>query len=153
MQRCPECGAPARPYSCEELFGTVLALDHSRRPPWGPLHGVTVACFLLQHPSRLPQGDLARPWAILHAYLGQGLPAVIRLTEGARHANSHRNRDVHLPGTVPGAPPAPPAPPPVAFGVTINDVARDGAFPADGFPERVTAWAQATVTAWIGERR
>jgi hypothetical protein len=32
----------------DELLGRLLALDHSRQPPWGPLHGVVVACHLLQ---------------------------------------------------------------------------------------------------------
>ncbi|GII96120.1 DUF5946 family protein [Sinosporangium siamense] len=145
MTRCPECGAPALPYTCEELFHAVLALDHSRLAPWGPLHGVTVACFLLQHPSRLPAGpDRTRTWAILHAYLDEGLPAVARLTARARRANSHRNRT----GVLPGAAAMPPAPEAPAYGVTIADVARDGTFPADGFPERVTAWARATADAW-----
>ncbi len=45
-------------------------------------------------------------------------------------------------------PPAPPGPPPSRFAVTIADVAQGGDFGADGFPERVTAWAAATVRAW-----
>ncbi|KOX13285.1 hypothetical protein ADK67_44460 [Saccharothrix sp. NRRL B-16348] len=143
MTRCPECGAPARPLSCEELFHVVLALDHSRRPPWGPLHGVTVSCFLLQHPSRLPAHDRARPWATLHAYLDGGLDAATRFTEGMRRANSHRGAG--LAEIVAGAPLGPP---PTAFTVTIGDVAEDGTFPAAGFPERVEAWAAATVAAW-----
>lgn len=148
VTRCPECGAPARPHSCEDLFGTVLALDHSRRAPWGPLHSVTVSCFLLQHPSRLPEAARARPWGVLHTYLDGGLPAVTRLTERARRANSHRGRDGRPPAAVPGFPPPPVTAPPAAFGVTIDDVAHDGTFPADGFPERVTAWAEAVVSAW-----
>lgn len=139
MTRCPECGA----LSCEELFHTVLALDHSRRPPWGPLHGVTVACFLLQHPSRQPAADRARTWTILWTYVTEGLAATNRLTEQARRANSHRNR-----GTQPPVADGPSGPPPAAFDVTIADVAMDGTFPAGGFPERVTAWAEATLTAW-----
>ncbi|TVT57409.1 hypothetical protein FNH05_07480 [Amycolatopsis rhizosphaerae] len=146
--RCPECGALAQPHSCEELFHLVLALDHSRRPPWGPLHGVTVSCFLLQHPSRLPASGRARSWAILHTYLNEGVSATTRLTERARRANSHRNTGSALPDIVPDvAPPSWTSSPPV-FRVTIADVAQDGTFPADGFPERVTAWAEATITAW-----
>lgn len=143
VTRCPECGA--EPASCEALFHTVLALDHSRRPPWGPLHGVTVACFLLQHPSRLPEADRSRPWAIVRTYVEEGLAATTRLTEQTRRANSHRR----------GAPPPehesiPPATPPTAFPVTIADVAVDGTFPAEGFADRVAAWAEATLTAWRG---
>ncbi|WP_158841066.1 DUF5946 family protein [Saccharothrix deserti] len=148
MTGCPECGAPAEPHSCEELFHVVLALDHSRRPPRGPLHGVTVSCFLLQHPSRLPAPDRARTWAILHAYVNEGLTAVTRLTEGMRRANSHQNRAAALPDIVTGVPTPPLGPTPTAFSVTINDVAQDGTFPAVGFPERVNAWATATVAGW-----
>ncbi|WP_433179299.1 DUF5946 family protein [Actinoallomurus sp. CA-150999] len=143
MTRCPECGAPVRPHSCEDLFNVVLALDHSRRPPWGPLHGVTAACFLLQHPSRLPAPHRARPWAILHTYLNDGLTAVTPLTERLRRANSHQNRHVALPDIGAVAPAL--GPTPTAFSVTINDVAQDGTFPAVGFPNRVKAWAMATV--------
>lgn len=141
MTRCPECGA--EPASCEELFHTVLALDHSRRPPWGPLHGVTVACFLLQHPSRLPEAHRPRTWTILRTYVEEGLAATTRLTEQSRHANSHR-RGVRPPEDVS----PPPAPPPTTFPVTIADVALDGTFPAEGYADRVTAWAEATLAAW-----
>ncbi|PXY28907.1 hypothetical protein DI005_23395 [Prauserella sp. PE36] len=152
MTRCPECGAPAGPRSCQELFDAVLALDHSRRPPWGPLHGVTVACFLLQHPSRLPETARSGPWAMVHSYLDGGLAAVTRLTERARNANSHRNRGARRAGTVPGVPAPPLTAPPTAFDVTIADVAGDGTFPADGFPERVTDWARAIIDAWRSEK-
>lgn len=37
--------------TCAELFAELLALDHSRRQPWGALHGEAVACYVLQHPS------------------------------------------------------------------------------------------------------
>lgn len=146
MTHCPECGAPTQPHPCEELFNVVLALDHSRRPPWGPLHGVTVSCFLLQHPSRLPAPNRTHPWTILHLYLQKGLPAVTALTEGARRTNSHRNRDATLPAL--DVPAFPLAPEPTTFNITITDVAQDGTFPAAGFPKRVKDWAKATITAW-----
>jgi hypothetical protein len=158
MTRCSECGTPARPHSCEELFHVVLALDHSRRAPWGPLHGVTVSCFLFQHPGRLPTHDRARPWATLHAYLDGGLAAVTRLADSLRRANSHRanshRANSHRAGgpgiaeVVAGVPVAPLGLTPTAFAVTIGDVAEDGTFPSAGFPERVHAWAAATVDAW-----
>lgn len=135
---CVECGA----VSCPDLFDTVLALDHSRRPPWGPLHGVTVACYLLQHPSRLPATHRARPLAVLRAYTTGGLDAATRLTEQARQANNHRARHTAE------EPEPPPVPPPAAFEVTIADVAGDGTFPAAGFADRVGAWARATLSAW-----
>ncbi|MEU4768459.1 DUF5946 family protein [Actinosynnema sp. NPDC023794] len=146
MTRCSECGAPDRPHSCEELFHVVLALDHSRRAPWGPLHGVTVSCFLLQHPGRLPERDRPRPWATLHVYLDGGLTAVTRFAEAMRRANSRHGSG--LGDVVAGVPVAPLGPTPRAFDVTIADVAADGTFPAAGFPERVEAWSAATVAAW-----
>lgn len=148
MTCCPECGGPALPQPCEELFGAVLALDHSRRPPWGPLHGITVSCFLLQHPSRLPRNAPAFPCLMLHTYLDEGLTAVTRLIGRARRSNSHRSRGLQLPEIDTGAPEPHLAPSPTDFGVTIHDVGQDGTFPADGFPERITAWASDIITAW-----
>ncbi|MBV2361750.1 DUF5946 family protein [Streptomonospora nanhaiensis] len=148
MARCPECGAPAGPPSCEELFHAVLALDHARRPPWGPLHGVTVSCYLLQHAGRRPAADRDRAWALLTAYLDRGAEAAVRISERSRRANSHRNRGAALPGLFPGADAPAVAAPPAAFAVTIADVAQDGTFPAEGFADRLTDWARATVTAW-----
>ncbi|MCP2163928.1 DUF5946 family protein [Goodfellowiella coeruleoviolacea] len=148
MTRCAECGAPARPHSCAELFDTVLALDHSQRPPWGPLHGVTVSCFVLQHPGRLPAPGRAQPWAVLHAYLAGGQTAVTALAGRMRRANSHHRRGVGLADVWAGVPAPPLGPVPTGFAVTITDVALDGTFPAAGFPERVSAWARATVAAW-----
>ncbi|MFF4284301.1 DUF5946 family protein [Streptomyces sp. NPDC001633] len=149
MERCPECGhrASMESRSCDELFHLLLALDHARQAPWGPLHGVSVACFLFQHPSRLPADEGAMAWALLHAYLEGGLQEVNQLVGQARRGNSHRgknarprvSRDVALP---------PRDAPPSRFAVTIEEVAVDGTFPAEGFPERVTAWAAATVDAW-----
>ncbi|MGW2374311.1 DUF5946 family protein [Kitasatospora sp. NPDC001683] len=148
--RCGECGAPG----CEELFHRLLALDHSRAEPWGPLHGVSVACFLLQHPSRLAVGGGARARAFLRAYLDGGLPAVNGLVGRARAANSHRVR-----GRAPAAAVAPgtgaetgtgagAGAPRGGFAVTIAEVGQDRTFPAAGFPERVRAWAAATLEGW-----
>ncbi|WP_309109960.1 DUF5946 family protein [Saccharothrix sp.] len=135
---CPECGTTE---PCEELFHAVLALDHSRRPPWGPLHGVTVACYLLQHPSRLPEGHRGPPRELLRAYVDGGLRAVTALTGARRRAN--RGRGPSHVSTALG-------PPPTGFAVTIGDVAAGGTFPAEGFADRVRAWAAATAAAWDG---
>ncbi|MFE7245983.1 DUF5946 family protein [Streptomyces sp. NPDC057580] len=147
MEPCAECGAPMNPRSCDELFHALLALDHSRQAPWGPLHGVSVACFLLQHPSRLPADDGAMAWALLRAYIDGGLDEVNQLVGQARRGNSHRvkgrpsrvARDAALPHR--DAPRS-------RFSITIEDVAVDGTFPSAEFTERVEAWAAATVDAW-----
>ncbi|WP_026400446.1 DUF5946 family protein [Actinomadura rifamycini] len=139
MTNCPECGGPG---PCDDLFQELLALDHSRREPWGPLHGVSVACFVYQHPSRLVS---APPfgWTILDAFLRDGRAGAERVVSGFRRANSHRRRE----GPATGAR-APSGTPPARFAVTIAEVAGDGTFPADGFPDRVREWAAATVEAW-----
>lgn len=147
MEPCAECGAPMDPRSCDELFQTLLALDHARQAPWGPLHGVSVSCFLLQHPGRLPTDDGGTAWALLHAYLEGGLDEVNQLVGRARRGNSHRAKGSPAPAVRDAALPHRDAPP-SRFSVTIHDVAVDGSFPAPEFTERVKAWAAATVDAW-----
>ncbi|GHC92661.1 hypothetical protein GCM10007079_41110 [Nocardiopsis terrae] len=143
MDTCPECRA-AGEVPCEELFGRLLALDHSRQEPWGPLHGVAVACYRLQHPASLTEGSHTFLLELLRAYVGGGAEAATRLTEHARRANSHRvlrrDRTDDTPG--PRAP--------TGFAFTVAEVAADGAFPAEGHPERVRAWSEATLAAWRG---
>ncbi|MFH9347671.1 DUF5946 family protein [Kitasatospora sp. NPDC017646] len=138
---CGACGARG----CEELFHGLLALDHSRAEPWGPLHGVSVSCFLLQHPARLPADGGAAARGLLRAYLDGGLPAVDRLIGRARAANSHRVTGRSAPG---GAVPPGREAPRGGFAVTVEEVAQDGTFPAAGFPDRVRAWAAATLEVW-----
>ncbi|WP_411138469.1 DUF5946 family protein [Streptomyces sp. C10] len=147
MESCAECGVSVGPRSCGDLFHALLALDHERQAPWGPLHGVSVSCFLFQHPSRLPADGGARAWALLHAYLEGGLSEVNRLVGRARRGNSHRVTGMSSRVACEAALPQRDAPPP-RFSVTIEDVAVDGTFPAEEFTERVRAWAAATVDAW-----
>jgi hypothetical protein len=149
MRRCLECGAPVSPRSCDDLFRELLALDHSRQEPWGPLHGIAVACFFLQHSSRLSAAVRALHWALLDAYLRGGLAAAAPMTERVRQLNSHR-RGGRAPraGDYPGAPPFPGGVPPRHYGTTIADVALDGTFPAAGYDERVRSWATDTMSAW-----
>ena len=126
-----------------ELFERLLALDHSRREPWGPLHGVVVACHRLQTATApLPADD--QLFVQLRVYLDGGLPAVSRYWAAARARNSRRG------GGAPFAVPTGPLldGPPARFAVTIRDVAVDGTFPADGHAERVHGWAVATLAAW-----
>lgn len=149
VPRCPECGGPVSPHSCDDLFQELLALDHSRQAPWGPLHPVAMACFFLQHSSRVPAGNRSLYWALLHAYLREGLAATGPMAERVRKLNSHR-RGGRAPraGDYPGAPPFPQVEPPCDFATTIADVAADGRFPAAGHEERVRRWAADTVGAW-----
>jgi hypothetical protein len=43
----------------------LLALDHSRREPWGSRHGQAFAAFALQHP-RMHVTSLDTAWAALY---------------------------------------------------------------------------------------
>ena len=135
MRRCRECGAPVSPRSCDDLFQELLALDHSRQAPWGPLHGIALASFFLQHSSRLPRAARPLYWALLHAYLRGGLATAAPMIERTRQLNSHRRG-----GRTPQASDYP--------GATIADVALDGSFPAAGYEERVRSWAADTTGAW-----
>ncbi|MFI7610912.1 DUF5946 family protein [Nonomuraea terrae] len=49
----------------------------------------------------------------------------------------------------PGTPPIPQTiSPPTRYAVTIQDVAAEGSFPAEGHEDRVMRWADATISAW-----
>lgn len=67
---CADCGDPPSGPTCQELFETLLALDHSRQVPWGQLHGEAVACYFLQHPraERAPR-DVDPLRAMLQRFL------------------------------------------------------------------------------------
>jgi hypothetical protein len=64
--QCPECGAmySEERDSCAARFEELLALDHSRREPWGSRHGQAFAAFALQHPVTRA-ASLDRAWAAL----------------------------------------------------------------------------------------
>lgn len=175
VQTCVECGASAGT-SCAELFEHLLALDHSRKEPWGPLHGIVVACYRLQHPSTVTGGSRHVLLDLIRAYREGGLAAAQRWTAGARRANSHRRNGQPHPryppqdSQQPRAPharevsglgagsPGPPDPAAAhepqspghrnAFAVTIADVSVDGTFPGEGYSARVDSWVEATLQAW-----
>jgi Family of unknown function (DUF5946) len=153
MSRCPECGATVDDLgSCDDLFNTLLALDHSRQPPWGPLHAIASACFHLQHPSRLAESGRAVQWAYIQHFLRNGSDALTGMTEHVRKLNSHRQGGRRPRATdFDGVPTFPGGDPPQVYATTIADVSVDGGFPAAGHVDRLTAWAHATTTAW-GER-
>ena len=128
----------------EDLFHRLLALDHSRQPPWGPLHAVAVACHLLQQtPGPIPADDPRLE--MLRAFLAGGEPALAALAGRRRARNNHRAGSA-------SPIPAPQAPllarPESGFATSIADVALDGTFPAEGYEERVRRWAADTLDAW-----
>lgn len=150
MNTCKDCGAVADETSCEELFHRLLALDHSRAEPWAAFHAVNVASYALQHPtwssSRFRDGQ----YRILSVFATDGLSGVHALTASRVSANSHRQKRGRTHELL--QPDAGRAlsgvEPPTQFRTTIHDVAVDGTFPAAGYTERVTNWAEATRTAW-----
>ena len=137
-----------RPLPCEALFDRLIALDHERQPPWGPLHAVVVACFFLQHPAHLdaPSGGRAVLRTILQRYLDGGVPAVDTFTTSARRLNSHR-RSASAGLTAAQEQSLADVPACTEYSTTIGDVAVDGSFPACGYEERVRAWVRSTVKA------
>ena len=151
MGDCSQCGASTGLPSCTDLFERLLALDHSRHRPWGPLHGVAVSCFFLQHPDHqlAPVAGNDVSWAILHAYLDGGNPALDALTARIlRHAGDReRHGQVDL-----SAQTLPDGPRPTGFAVTIAHVAVDGTFPARGYEDRVHTWCVNTVDTWEATR-
>src|SRR5699024_10734516 len=88
---CPQCGGTG-PVECAVLFDRLLALDHSRAEPWGPLHAVTVTCYRLQHPATCAVGQEEPMLDLLRTYRDGGLEALHRWTEAARRSNTHRRR-------------------------------------------------------------
>jgi hypothetical protein len=137
---CRECGASGRWGSCEELFLTLLALDHERKQPWGRYHALNVACYLLQHPSRATESVLAGQWRMIHAFLSNGLEAVDGEVARAVRENGHRRDGRRLTAGAREHAPAPAVMPET----TIESVSVDGSFPALGYEQRMVRWAAAT---------
>jgi hypothetical protein len=136
--QCPECGATysAETDSCAARFDELLALDHSRREPWGSRHGQAFAAFALQHPMT-HGASLDRAWSALwRIYVAGESPARVF---GALVA--HR-------GSVPPADknlPARPATRAMMPSVTIHDLAD---FAAETYPARLDAWCRAALASW-----
>jgi hypothetical protein len=141
---CQQCGAvfadPAR--SCEERFDTLLALDHSRVPPWGSRHGLAFSTFALQHPHGRTAAQLAACWVMLYRVWIKGdnrakLAAAMR--EGPDRPPSEWD--------VPPLPAVPAAG--TRFAVTIADLDE---FDAADYPAQLEAWGRATLSAWMSAR-
>ncbi|MFD2795498.1 DUF5946 family protein [Promicromonospora vindobonensis] len=131
---CAECGAGVRLGSCTDLFHGLLALDHQRLQPWGSFHGLNVACYFLQHPSRTSATVLGGQWHVVTTFLAGGLAAVHAL--GAEMLRANRRKA----GPLPTFDPAPVRSVPAV--VTIADLSVDGTFPADGYEARMLEWAR-----------
>jgi hypothetical protein len=137
MTECSECGArySSSSDSCAARFDQLLALDHSRREPWGSRHGQAFAAFALQHPIR-HRASVDSAWTSLYRIycLGHRPTRVF----GELRAAGGRV------ATVPDVPARPsaivnrPA-------VTIADL---GEFSATGYPTCLDEWCRAALRSW-----
>ncbi|HJQ20268.1 MAG TPA: DUF5946 family protein [Gemmatimonadaceae bacterium] len=134
---CAECGAVYRQPSdsCALRFGALLALDHSRREPWGSRHGLAFAAFALQHPQR-HAASLDRAWATLfRIYVVGDRPD--QVFERLRTIASGVPPEwLVLPR--PSAPVEPPR-------MTIVDM---GEFVADRYAAQLDDWCRASLAMW-----
>lgn len=138
MDPCPDCGAlyHTSTDTCAQRFDTLLALDHSRREPWGSRHALAFAAFALQHAGRYPRDILQRSWLLLTSvYLG-GVPAAKVVRGLRRSGKAQPDWDT---------PDLPARHPPTEFAVTIADL---GSFTAESYPSQLDAWCKATLAAW-----
>jgi hypothetical protein len=89
--QCPECGAPVtEKYSCTEHFHRFLILEFSD-PEYGAVHHLTVAAYMLQHPSRLSRSGWLGMRALLSRFLEEGIdPQSVRAEMRAEVDSSQR---------------------------------------------------------------
>ncbi len=132
MAPCEDCQATGRFGRCDDLFHVLLALDHQRLAPWGPHHGLNVACYYLQHPTSAPAGTADGQWALVQAYRRGGLEAA-QDVERQRVAQNRQGRFRPRDATPAPAPMRPPV-------FTIEHLSVDGSFPAEGYEDRMDRW-------------
>lgn len=137
---CTQCGATyahADP-TCAQRWHALLALDHSRQAPWGPLHGLAFATWTLQHWHGVEAAVLDTCWRLLVEIVVTG-DAVDEVFAREREA-----RAAGLPMT-PSSVPRRTEPRP--FDVTIRELSE---FAADGYEDNLRYWARSTMEAWRG---
>lgn len=137
---CQQCGAVGgdATQTCADRFAALIALDHSRREPWGSRHGLAFAAYTLQHSAGRPLEALERCWVMLcRVYVsGDDRMRVAR----ALRASGGRG----LAGW--DVPPFPRRDaPPTYFETTIADL---GEFDADDYATHLDAWCRATLASW-----
>lgn len=136
---CAECGAsyPSPDDGCNARFEQLLALDHSRQLPWGPLHGLAFACFALQHPSQHITSTLERAWLMLYRIVVAG-DGPVAVSQGLRKAHGTDARWIapEFPGRAVASP---------GFGVTIATLAD---FSAECYAADALRWARATLVGY-----
>ncbi len=135
---CSDCGAPTTGagLTCTSRFEQLIALDHSRREPWGPRHGLAFAVYALQHPSRFDRSTRERSWLILYRVYRVGDDPT-RLVEAIR-----RHRDPRPEAF--GVPPLPDRADGGTFPMTIADL---GSLEAARYADDLDAWCRSTLAA------
>ena len=137
---CQQCGAVGEDgtQTCADRFAALLALDHSRREPWGSRHGLAFAAYTLQHSVGQSPEALARCWVMLcRVYVfGDDRMRVARALRASGGRGLARwdvspfpRRDT----------------PPDHFETTIADL---GEFDANHYATRLDAWCRATLASW-----
>ena len=128
--RCEECGARYREAadSCQARFDQLLALDHSRREPWGSRHGLAFAAFALQHPRRYSAATVAPARELIQrvAVHGESLAQVVAELRARPQDTVARVATTSSPD----------------FSVTIADL---GTFDAATYPDDLLRWARAAL--------
>lgn len=133
---CPECGGLLpEGESCDERFQRVLARDFSGEGEAPGVHGLFVACFLLQHPSSRFAGP-----ASMHALR---LGALRECVASGRHDRAAFENALARMQADPSLVPRVTAEP-LRASLTIADIDPEA---PDGHAARVRAWARAIVEA------
>lgn len=137
MTECSECGArySTDADSCAARFDQLLALDHSRREPWGSRHGQAFAAFALQHPIQHRASVDAAWTALYRIYCLDQRPA--RVFGSLRAAGGRIVSGPDVPPREPGSMTRP--------SITIADL---GDFSATHYAARLDEWCRATLRAW-----
>ena len=136
--RCPECGAryATDGDSCQTRFEQLLALDHSRREPWGSRHGQAFAAFVLQHPV-LHARSVERAWAALYRIYVHGEAPHAVFASFRPSATARGGARPRVPALPIGRAAAP--------RVTIVDLAD---FAPETYPASLDGWCRAALEAW-----
>jgi hypothetical protein len=141
MTRCGECGAVIEPQrECMEHFHALLALEREVDAPpdvGQQAHFHAVSSYVLQHPVSMRCSADAR--AGLRRLLAEQLSARVTLEQVRRQVRRNAEGAARV---TRGGEEAAGAFQALAWPTTVVDVLRGG---ADGYPQRVRAWAASVV--------
>jgi hypothetical protein len=148
MSTCPDCGAlHTNDTTCQSIFDEFLVLEFTD-PGYGAVHFLTVSCFMIQH-RRYSDPGLVWIADKLRLFLEEGVAtADIRQMASKEAGNETRTWKVTR------RPDEPPLPP-IAWSMTIADVANRYT-DAASYREQITAWAQVTLREmqpWLNAAR